>query len=159
MSVSHIRPSMDPRTHTDRTAPGVRIAWDLAPRPLAALLDLETTPARARLVCTLDLDTDAIRVDALLGDDHAPVRLITHAPAGATISRDDRWIRVYAPGMLDLSARFDAGGDLTPVYLVTPLLRTIGLDPGRYDAPRVTLDADALRDTRNPDPAAGVPRA
>jgi len=159
MSAPRIGPNMDPCAHTDRAAPGVRIAWELAPRPLASILDLETTPERARLACKLDMTTDALRVDAHLGENLAPVRLITRAPAGATISRNDRWIRVHAPGMLDLSARFDTDGDLTPVYCMTPIMRTIGLGPGRYDTPRVTLDADALRETRNPDPVAGVPRA
>jgi len=113
----------------------VRVVWDAAPRPLAAILGVEPS-VWARIELELDTHDDVLRIDAMTPD---PVRIATRAPAGAAVERRGRWVRVLAPGMLDLSARRRRDGTYETLYARTGLMGELGLDAGRYDGPRVTL--------------------
>jgi len=113
----------------------VLAAWDAAPRPLAAILGVDP-PDAARIELELDTHDDVLRVTAMAPD---PIRIMTRAPAGATIERRGSWIRVHAPGVLDLSAHRTNDGAYETRYARTGLMHELGLRAGRYDGPRIRL--------------------
>ena len=146
---------------TPATRVRVAITWDITARTHSAITgstaasNIGTPPgdaAPARIRLTLDTQTrravvtlepaPPINARANARAENQPTReLLGTESDQISIIRSDHALHLCVPDLLSITALLDEDG-YNPLYVRTPILQTLGLAPGSYDRPRVTIGVD-----------------
>lgn len=130
--------AIDPSPAAAPAMPVVRVVWAVAPAALMrALGDEDRTPGAAAVELTVDPPGDAVHARAVI--DGTPVPLLARVPSSARVVRTDRGVHLRVEGLLELAA-LECDGALEPLYVRTPFLQELGLEPGSYERPTVRVD-------------------
>jgi hypothetical protein len=127
---------------TDARTEGIRaieVSWNVTPSAIGA------TPRAGRARITLHIDTRNRTAIATTGagasDETERWRTEFH---DIRVLRTSACLHVRIPGLLELVLVNDqsADGPSAPLYIRTDVPERLGLEGGRYDAPRVRLETD-----------------